>query len=223
EGARRLGLADSGGTEKDERTNRPIRILQSGTRPADGVGDGVHRLLLADHAIRQLLIELREPFAFALEHPRNWNARPARDDFGDVVRRDLLLQEPWAAVFARQLGLGFAHAPLERRDLAVGDLGRGGEIAAPRRLIGFDARLLDLLLDLADAAEHLLFLLPLRFHRRGFLAQLGQLALELLPALDCGAVLLLLQRRALDLELHHPPLDLVDLERHRIDLDAKLA
>jgi hypothetical protein len=48
--------------------------------------------------------------------------------------------------------LGLAHSALEIRNAAVADLGRLGEIAAPRRLLGFDAGLIDLLLDLTHAA-----------------------------------------------------------------------
>ena len=53
------------------------------------------------------------------------------------------------------------------------------------------------------------------------LAQVGQLALDRLAARDARVVLLLLQRLVLDLELLDAPLDLVDLGRHRVDLDAQ--
>ena len=53
------------------------------------------------------------------------------------------------------------------------------------------------------------------------LLQLGQLALERLLARLGGVVLLLAQRRQLDLELHRAALELVDLLGHRVDLDAQ--
>src|SRR6185437_4802175 len=221
ERARRLRLPDARWAEEDERTDRPVGILQAGARAANRVRDGGGRLFLTDDAARQLLVELREAFAFSLEHSRHGNARPARDHLGDVLRRHFLLEELRTPVAARELLLGLAHAALERRNPSVRDLRRLGQVAAPRRLVGFDARLIDLLLDLADAAEHFLFLLPLGFHRAGALAQFGELALDLFAPLDGAAVLLLLQRRPLDLELHDPPLDLVDLLGHRVDLDAQ--
>jgi hypothetical protein len=63
--------------------------------------------------------------------------------------------------------------------------------------------------------------LPLGLHRRRPLAQLGELALDRLAARDGRVVLLLLQRGELDLELEHTAVDLVDLDRHRVDLDAQ--
>ena len=85
ERARRLGLSHARGAEEDERADGPIRILQPGARAAHGVRDGLHRLLLPDHAARQLLVELRQPLPLALEHPRDRNAGPPRDDLGDVL------------------------------------------------------------------------------------------------------------------------------------------
>ena len=55
------------------------------------------------------------------------------------------------------------------------------------------------------------------------LAQVGELPLEALEPLLRDRVGLLLQRRPLDLELLDPPLDLVDLDRHAVDLDAQAA
>src|SRR5262245_53207574 len=221
ERTRRLRFADTCRAEEDERADGAVRILKASARATHRVRDGFDGLLLSDHALRQLFVELREPFAFALEHSRNRNTRPARDHLGDVFRRDLLLQVLRASLGAGELTLGLFQLPLELRDEAVGDLGRFRQIALSRRLLGFDARLFDLLLDLADPAEHLLLLLPLGFHGGGALTQLGQLALELLATLDGGAILFLLERRALDLELHDATLDFVDFLRHRVDFDAK--
>ena len=54
------------------------------------------------------------------------------------------------------------------------------------------------------------------------LAQLGQLALDRLAALRREASSVsFCERLALDLELHDAALDLVDLGRHRVDLDAQ--
>ena len=90
---------------------------------------------------------------------------------------------------------------LELRYLAVGDLGRLLQIAAPSRQLGFGARLLDLLLDLGDAAEDFFFLLPLGSHGGGFFFQLSQLALEILEPLARSLVLFFLERLPLDLEV----------------------
>src|SRR6476469_9611169 len=74
--------------------------------------------------------------------------------------------------------------PLELRDRAVRDLRRLGEVATTGGLLRLHARGVDLLLDLADVAEGVLLLLPLRLHPRRALLQLGQLALQRLPPFD---------------------------------------
>ena len=56
---------------------------------------------------------------------------------------------------------------------------------------------------------------------RRLLLQVGELPLEALEPFDRRGVGLLLQRRAFDLELLDAALDLVDLRRHAVDLDAQ--
>src|SRR5262249_21983205 len=153
---------------------------ESRARATHRVRNGDAGLLLSDHTLGQLLVELREALSLAFQHSRHGNTRPPRDDFGDVLRADFLLQVFRSAVSACELLLRLAHAALELRNTPVRDLGGLREIATASRLIRLDARLLDLLLDLADAAEHLLLLLPLRFHCGRALAQLRELVLELL-------------------------------------------
>ena len=55
------------------------------------------------------------------------------------------------------------------------------------------------------------------------LVEVGQLLLDLRQALPRVRVRLLLQALALDLELHHLAAHVVDLRRHRVDLDAQPA
>ena len=144
---------------------------------------------------------------------------PLRDDLGDVLGVDLLLQEGGLAVLLRlQLG----EALLELGDLAVAQLGGALQVGVALGALDLAVRLLEALLDLAHGADRVLLGLPLGLHPRRALAQLGQLALDRLAALLGGLVLLLAQRLALDLELHHAALDLVDLGRQRVDLDPQL-
>ena len=86
-----LGLADAGRPEEHERADRPVRILQAGARPAHRLGHGLHRLALADDALADLVFHAQQLVALALQHLVDRNAGPARDDMGDVVRRDRLL------------------------------------------------------------------------------------------------------------------------------------
>ena len=81
--------------------------------------------------------------------------------------------------------------------------------------------MLELLLERADLGDGILLVLPVRDHRVAFLRQLGELGVERGATLRGLRVGLLRERGLLDLELTDPPLHDVDLERHRIDLDAQ--
>ena len=63
--------------------------------------------------------------------------------------------------------------------------------------------------------------MPLGLEPRDLLLELGQLLFDNGAALLRGLILLLGQRTPLDLELEGPAIELVDLGRHRVDLDAQ--
>src|SRR5205814_175625 len=107
------------------------------------------------------------------------------------------------------------------RDRSISNLGRSSEISGARDVLRFRARFFYLLFDSADGSESLLFILPLRSHRIGFLAQLSQLSLDYFAALDGRRIFFFLQGLPLDLELSDSPLDLVNLLRHRVNLDSQ--
>ena len=129
ERARELGLADAGRPEEDERADRPVRILQPGARAAQGVRNRLDRLVLADDALVQPLLHVDELLRLAFQQLVDRDAGPACDDGGDVVLVDLFLHHRVGgrAVALREL-------VLERRQLAVADLGDALEVAlaAPR-------------------------------------------------------------------------------------------
>src|SRR2546430_926070 len=181
------------------------------------MGDGLDRLVLADDALVQALLEVDELLDLPLHQPGDRNAGPLRDDLGHVLRVDLLLEVRGLALVLLQLG----EALLELGDLAVAQLRRALEVGLALGALGLAVRLLEALLDLAGLRDGLLLALPYGLHGRRGLAQLGQLALDRLAAGLRRLVLLLRQRLVLDLELHHPALDLVDLRRQRVDLDAQ--
>ena len=57
--------------------NEPIgrlRILQAGAGPNDRVGDGLHRFVLADDALVQLLAQVQQLLHFAFEQLFDGNA-----------------------------------------------------------------------------------------------------------------------------------------------------
>ncbi len=91
---RELGLADAGGAEEEEGTDRPARVLDPRARAQHRVGDRLHRLVLADHALVQDLVEAQQLLALALDQPGDRNPGPARDDLGDLLLGDLFPHQP---------------------------------------------------------------------------------------------------------------------------------
>src|SRR5919106_836991 len=89
ERARQLRLPDARWPEEEEAADRPVRVAEPCSRAADRLRDGGHRLLLADDPRVQVLFELHEPLALLGRQLRDGDARRARDDLRDVVRRDL--------------------------------------------------------------------------------------------------------------------------------------
>ena len=124
-----LGLADAGRAQKDERSDRPARILQPGPRTPHGVRNGRDRLILSDYPVVQLALHLQQLLTFALQHPADRNARPAGDHFGDVLRIDLLFDHrPGLGVFVH-FGLQFLNLGLRLAHFAVTDLGHAAVVA----------------------------------------------------------------------------------------------
>ena len=152
----------------------------------------------------QPLLHVDELLRLALEQPVDRNARPARDDGGDVVLVDLFLHHPLFGLPPVALG----ELALQLRQLAVADLRRAREVAGALGTFELHTERIDLLRDLLDAVERLLFLRPARLQFVAPFLCLRELAFDGL--LD---VLRLLRHRGeLDLELAHPSLRLVELD-----------
>ena len=211
ERARELGLADAGRAEEDERADRAVRILQPGARAPERVRDRLDGRVLADDALVQPLLHVDELLDLALEQPRDGNARPRRDDGGDVVLVDLLLHH-------RRLGrlLALARAPARARG--------GSRSGSPRRARGSRARSSRSAsmrsssicrLISATRCERVLLARPARGELvarapspRRARARRGSRTLSRLVR----------HRGELDLELAHAALGLVELDRRGVDL-----
>ena len=113
-----------------------------------------------------------------------------------------------------------AQPALELGQAAVAQLGGAVEVVGALGLLDLAAQLLELLAHALEAADRLALGLPLGRHRVGLRAQLRELLAQDLQALLGGGVVLLAQRRLLDLQARDPARDLVELGRHRVDLGA---
>ena len=141
--------------------NEPIgrsRVAEPRARAAHGVRDQQQRLVLADHALAQAVLDVQQLLDLALEHPRDRDAGPLRDHLGDVLGVDLLLEHRcfWPGSCRRASLVLAASCLLELGQRAVAQLGRLAEVArAASACLGLEARLLDLLLEPRGSSDRL--------------------------------------------------------------------
>ena len=88
-------------------------------RANDGIGDELNGLVLADDAAMENLVEPQQLFAFALDEPRDGNARPAADDLGDFGLGHFLAEQSRARFVVEQRGFLLLELAFELRQLAV--------------------------------------------------------------------------------------------------------
>ncbi len=217
----RLGLSDPRRSEEDERTDRSVGILKTGTRPANGIGDGFDRASLANHPLAEPLLHSNQLLHLALEEPGDRDVGPFGDHLRDILGVDLLFEK---LLFLLQLGeLG-----VQLRDLLLQggndpELQLGGAVqvagALRRRLLVF--RFVELLLDASQLGDRFLLGFPVRLEAGELLVEIRQLALDLRQPLPRMGVAFFFQSFPLDFELDDPPAHLIHLRRHRIDLDPQ--
>src|SRR2546421_205432 len=93
----------------------------------------------------------------------------------------------------------------------------------PLRVLDLVADLLDLLLGPPDRRDPPLLLLPLLAQPVAAVFELDNLLFQRGQAVAARGVIFLLQRLTLDLQLHDPPVDLIELDRLAVDLHAQPA
>ena len=169
----------------------------------------------------QPVLHLDELGGLALQQAADRDAGPGPDDLGDVVGADLLLEQRARALERGEGRLLLGEPVVELLERRVLQLGRGREVGLALGLLDADLELLQLRLRRADRGDRGLLGLPALLHAAGLLLEVGELLLERLEAGLRRVVGLLAQRLALDLELDAPPLELVELDRHRVDLHAQ--
>ena len=223
ERAGQLGLADAGRAEEQERADRPARILEPGARAADRVGHGLDRLVLADDPLVEALLHLDQLRDLALHQPADRDARsrpPTISAMSSASTSSLSSESgPWSAASAASCS---ASRSVSSLSVAVLQLGRG-------RVVGLALGLLDARGRASRArpwSARMAAIAAFSASQRCFIApacssmSASSFSSAVEPRLRC-VVLLLAQRLALDLELDAPPLELVELDGHRVDLHAQ--
>src|SRR5207253_7778033 len=89
-----------------ERPDRPPWVLEAGPGTPDRVRDRLDSLILADHALVEMLLHLEQPLSLVADHPLHRHAGPGRDQLGDVVLVDALVDVLLAPPLVALLGVG---------------------------------------------------------------------------------------------------------------------
>ena len=132
----------------------------------------------------ELVLHAQQLRGLALEQPPGRDAGPGRDDLGDVVGTDLLLDHrrraPSTAAPRRPRRARFSSAGMLAVERART---RVAEVAVALGALGLDrAAASSSLLELADPVEAGLLLLPPRGERRQLLLPVGEVRAQLSPA-----------------------------------------
>ena len=85
-----LGLADAGGAQEDERPAGPLGVLEAGPGAADGLGDRLDGVDLADDPLVQLVLHAEELGGLLLGELVDGDAGPDGQDLGDGLLVDLV-------------------------------------------------------------------------------------------------------------------------------------
>ena len=99
-------FADTGGAKKEEAGDGAIRVAQASPGPLNRIRDGGDCLMLADHPLMQVILQMQQLCHFALYQPRHGDTGPLGDYLGDVVFTYLLPQQAFLARLLRG-DLGF--------------------------------------------------------------------------------------------------------------------
>ena len=86
EGLGEQGLTHTGRSDEEERAHGAVRIFETRTTLADGLGHRGHGVVLADHLAVQFVFELEQTLGFALGQTGQRDAGHLGDDFRDHIR-----------------------------------------------------------------------------------------------------------------------------------------
>ena len=221
-----FGLTDTRRSEEYERTDGAFRVLESGAAAAHGVGHGFDGFVLTDDAGVELVFEMQEFFALALEHAGDGDARPAAHHVGDVVGRDLFFHHGFGALALEEGVVEFGDLTFQFLQAAVANLGHLAVVAFAFGTVGLELELLDFLLVLLDLGQNLTLTFPFAFEvvflfleRLDFLIEGGEF--RIVAAVGSG-IGLAANGFALNLELAEAARDLIELFGLRIALHAEL-
>ena len=219
QGACQFGLTHACGSEEEEAAYGSATVAQTRTATAYGVGYCADGLVLSHHTFVQLIFQVKQTFAFALQHTGDGDAGPLGDHLGNLLRVHLLINHCIVGLHGLQLLFQVGHVLLGLLDAAVAQFGHLAVVAGTLGLLGLELVAFDILhlgLYLLDDA---LLVLPAGFHLVALLTQRAQLLVYLGYLV---LVILALDGFALNLQLTDTALNLIQLLGHRVNLKPQL-
>ena len=215
----KLCLADARGAKEQERAEGPVRVLNACSASLDGLGDDAHGLILADNTLVQRIFEMQQLVAFALHQSCGRDTRPALDDLGNFLLRDLVAEQTRLLAALRQFFL-LLQLLFRFGQIAVLQLRGLFEIVTLFGRFNIAVDLLDAFAQLLHAADSVLLIFPLGLHGVERFALFGQFLLQLRQPRLGKLVVLVLERCFLDLHLDDLAVDDVQLGRHGVHFRA---
>src|SRR3984957_11707889 len=88
QGAGDFGFAHARGTKEQERSDRPVRVLQAGAAAADGAGQSAYGFVLRDDSLVQLFFNPQQLLSFFFLDRSDGHAGPTRDHVLDILAAD---------------------------------------------------------------------------------------------------------------------------------------
>ncbi len=165
-------------------------------------------------------LEVQQLLLLALAQLVDRDAGPGRDDRRDVLVGHLVVDHARAELLDR---LGGRQLLLDVGDDLVVELRRLLVLLLAHRLVEVDTGVVELALQVADRVQRVLLGQPPRLQLVELRLLAGEVGAQLLEAILRGGVLLLLECELLDLEPVDGALQLVDLDRARVDLHLEPA
>ena len=217
----KLRLAHACGAQEQEGTDGPVGVLDACTAALDGLGHGLDGLILANHTLVEDAFQVQQLLPLPLDQTADGNARPALHDLGDFLVGDLLVQQSTLA-FGLVPALLFLQLLLQLGQASVFQLCGLAQVVALLGRFDLAVQVLNVLTDLLDLFQGILFVFPLGLLGVEAFLLLGQLLAKLGQAALGQLVLFLLQGLLLNLQLDDVAVHAVQLRGHGVLLGPQL-
>ena len=215
-----LCLTNASWTEEQEGTSRTVRIGNTRTRTADGIGDSLHSGILTNNATAEVELHFEQLLGLTLHHLASRDTRPGGDNLSDFLRRDLLLEHGVFLCVSDRF-LGGLQLLLQLRDASVTQLCDAPVVTFALSLFGLSAQGIELFADGADIINRGLLVLPASLQSVELLALICKFLTELVQTLLRRDVSFLLQGHFLDFEAAHDAFRGVDFLRRGVNLHTQ--